>query len=146
MIKDGKYLDNHFHDDLVKAAALHILESWHPDPMPTWVTAIPSNRHPTLVPDFATRLAEQLNLPFHTVLHRIGDTREQKTMQNSSMQAKNVIGSLEIQQKIPTGPVLLIDDIIDSGWTLTMAGFLILSNGCSCVYPYALAQATGRNP
>jgi len=42
-------------------------------------------------------------------------------------------------------PVLLVDDIIDSGWTLTMAGYLLKKQGCGQVYPFTLAQATNRN-
>ena len=39
------------------------------------------------------------------------------------MQAKNVIGSLAIaREHVLPGPVLLIDDIVDSRWTLTVAG------------------------
>jgi ATP-dependent DNA helicase RecQ len=65
-------------------------------------------------------------------------------MQNSSMQARNVIGTLEIEGDIPKGPVLLIDDIVDSGWTLTMAGFLLRKKGSDIVYPFTLAKATGK--
>ena len=81
------------------------------------MTAIPSIRHPKLVPDFAARLAQKLGIPFQAVLHRADEAPEQKTMQNSTMQACNVIGTLAIDGNIPEGPVLLVDDIIDSGWT-----------------------------
>ncbi len=145
LVQTGKYQQDCFDNQLVKASAQLIKEEWHPDPFPCWITAIPSNRHPTLVPDFATRLARVLNIPFLPVLHRDGEAAEQKTMQNSAMQARNVIGSLTIAPGIPTDPVLLIDDIIDSGWTLTMAGYLLRSHGSGPVYPFTLAQATGRN-
>jgi len=84
-------------------------------------------------------------LPYLTILERINDAPEQKTMQNSSMQARNVINTLAIIHKIPDGPVLLVDDILDSGWTLTLAGYLLRTNGSGNVYPFTLAQATGRN-
>jgi len=60
------------------------------------------------------------------------------------MQAQNVINSLEVTGKIPRGPVLLIDDIIDSGWTLAIAGYLLRKAGSGVVYPFVLAKATGR--
>jgi ATP-dependent DNA helicase RecQ len=144
-VQIGKYQDNHFSDELVEAAAKFITESWCPFPFPVWVTAIPSNRHPTLVPDFAARLAHKLSIPYIQVLRRIKNHAEQKTMQNSTFQARNVLDTLEIETTIPIGPVLLIDDIIDSGWTLTMAGYLLRQQGCSAVYPFTLAKATGRN-
>jgi hypothetical protein len=56
-----------------------------PDPFPTWVTAVPSLRHPTLVPDFARKVGKcALGLPFHMVLEKTDDRPEQKTMANSS--------------------------------------------------------------
>lgn len=145
LVRNGKYQKGHFDDQLVQASAQMIQEAWQPDPFPAWVTAIPSNRHPALVPDFAARLAQELGIPFLPVLHRTGEAPEQKTMQNSAMQARNVIGTLGIAQSILGAPVLLVDDIIDSGWTLTMAGYLLRSHGSGPVYPFTLAQATGRN-
>jgi ATP-dependent DNA helicase RecQ len=89
-------------------------------------------------------LAARLDLPFQQILVRTEDPPEQKTMQNSTMQARNVLGSLTVKGTIPAGPVLLVDDIIDSGWTLTMAGWLLRTHGSGTVYPFTLAQATGR--
>jgi ATP-dependent DNA helicase RecQ len=145
LVRSGKYQHGHFDDELVDASAQMIQEVWQPDPFPTWVAAIPSNRHPALVPDFAARLAQKLSIPFLPVFHKAGEAPEQKTMQNSTMQARNVSGTLAINPPIPEGPVLLVDDIIDSGWTLTMAGYLLRSSGSGPVYPFTLAQATGRN-
>ena len=67
-------------------------ERWQPEPFPEWVTAIPSRRHPRLVYDFASRLANSLGIPFVAALVRSGDALEQKLMANSSMQARNVAG------------------------------------------------------
>lgn len=145
IVRNGKYMDGFFNEDLVNATYHLIKEVWQPDPSPTWVVAIPSLRHPDLVPDFAAQLAKKLQIPLLPILDRNGRAPEQKTMQNSTMQARNVIGTLIIKGKIPDEPLLLIDDIIDSGWTLTMAGFLLRKNGSGIVYPFTLAQATGRN-
>ncbi len=145
IVRDGKYVDGIFNEDLVNAAYRLIKEFWQPDPSPTWIVAIPSLRHPDLVPGFAAHLAKKLRIPLFPVLNRNGEAPEQKTMQNSTMQARNVIGTLTINEQVPDGPLLLVDDIIDSGWTLTMAGFLLRKNGSGIVYPFTLAQATGRN-
>ncbi len=145
LVRSGKYRDGRFSDELIDAAAHLIRDLWKPDPKPTWVTAIPSRRHPTLVPDLAQRVAAKLGLPFAPVLQRTQDAPEQKTLQNSSMQARNVLGTLAVKGSVPSGPVLLVDDILDSGWTLTMAGYLLRTQGSGVVYPFTLAQATGRN-
>jgi ATP-dependent DNA helicase RecQ len=144
MVQIGKYRDGYFHDDLVKAASHLIQDLWNPEPFPVWVASIPSTRHPKLVPDFASRLAESLGIQFHPVFTRTSKAPEQKTMQNSTMQARNVIGTISIDPQVPLGPVLLVDDIIDSGWTLTMAGYLLKTKGSGPVYPFTLAKATGR--
>ena len=143
LVRSGKYQEGNFSDELVVAAVNLIHDLWKPGL--EWVTAIPSHRHPHLVPDLAQRIARQLNLPFFGFLERMSDAPEQKTMQNSSMQARNVIGSLRINREVPPGSVLLVDDILDLGWTLAMAGYLLRTNGSGQVYPFTLAQATGRN-
>jgi len=38
--------------------------------------------------------------------------------------------------------VLLIDDIVDSKWTMTVCGKELRVNGAGLVYPFALASAT----
>lgn len=145
LVREGKYQEQHFCDQLVDASVDLILNQWRPDPMPEWITSIPSNRHPQLVPDFASRLAAKLGLTYCPILKRMGDAPQQKTMQNSFMQAKNVVNTLYIDSQVLNNPVLLVDDIIDSRWTLTMAGYLLRKNGSGIVYPFTLAKATGRN-
>jgi ATP-dependent DNA helicase RecQ len=103
-------------------------------------------RHPDLVPNFARRLADALNLPFHTVLSKTDNRPEQKTMANSTQQARNIDGSLAFcVEKLPRrGPLLLIDDMVDSRWTLTVSAWLLRTNGSGEVWPLALAE-TGTN-
>ncbi len=124
-VRLGKYRDRHFCDDLV-AACVELVRQWNPHPAPQWVTSIPSRRHPDLVPDFARRLAAALRLPFQIVLEKTDDRAEQKTMANSVQQARNIDGSLAINaSSVPAEPVLLIDDMVDSKWTLTVAAYLL---------------------
>ncbi|WP_372916268.1 helicase-related protein, partial [Sandarakinorhabdus sp.] len=140
LVSRGKYLDGRFSDDLVEAMAAMIRE-WNPQPAPTWVTAAPSLRRPELVPDFALRLASALGLPFHMILQRTDERPEQKTMANSTQQARNVDGALGLNATpIPAAPVLLVDDMVDSRWTLTVAAWLLRSHGAGPVHPVALAQ------
>jgi ATP-dependent DNA helicase RecQ len=141
LVRQGKHRDGRFADELVEACAAMVRE-WNPQPAPSWATCVPSLRHPDLVPDFAQRLAAALDLPFHKVLVRTENRPEQKTMANSSQQARNVDGSLSPSgEPIPRGPVLLIDDLVDSRWTLTVSAWLLRSNGSGEVLPMALSQA-----
>ena len=66
-------------------------------------------------------------------------------MANSVQQALNVDGSLDVVQAlILPGPVLLVDDMVDSRWTFTIATWLLRAHGGGEVFPFALANtATG---
>ena len=144
LVRIGKYPDKYFSDELVEACRNMVLE-WNPTPQPIWITCIPSRRHPDLVPNFAQRLAESLNIPFYDVLEKTDDRPEQKSMANSSQQARNVDGSLALKtDKLPDGHVFLIDDMVDSRWTITVATFLLRSNSSGEVFPLALAY-TGHD-
>jgi ATP-dependent DNA helicase RecQ len=140
LVRQGKYRDRRFADELV-AACVRLVREWNPQPAPAWVTCVPSLRHPDLVPDFARRLAAALNLSFHPVLEKTDDRPEQKTMANSTQQARNIDGSLwVIPGVLPTGSVLVVDDMVDSRWTFTVAAWLLRSHGSGDVWPLALAQ------
>lgn len=144
LVRQGKYHDGHFSDDLV-AACVKMIQEWNPQPSPAWVTCVPSLRHPELVPNFAQRLAAALGLPFHMVIAKTDARPEQKTMANSTQQARNIDGSLALNgQPIPPGPVLLVDDMVDSRWTLTVSAWLLRKSGSGAVWPIALSQ-TGHD-
>ena len=143
-VRNGKYGVGRFDDELVTASA-NLIREWTPEPAPTWVTCIPSRRHPNLVPDFAERLAVALGLPFSACLVKTDDRPEQKDMANSAQQARNVEGSLDFSQNpLLPGPVLLVDDMVDSRWTFTVAAALLRERGCGAVHPFALAYAGSR--
>ena len=138
LVQRGKYRDERFADELVDACA-KLVREWKPTPAPTWVTAVPSRRRPTLVPDFAERLAKALGLSFRVVLGRMQDHPEQKEMENSAYQARNVRESLVVNSEPVVDPVLLVDDIVDSRWTMTVAAYKLRSKGCRAVFPLALS-------
>jgi ATP-dependent DNA helicase RecQ len=140
LVRRGKYQDGRFADALVDACCA-MIHQWSPQPTPTWLTCIPSLRHPDLVPDFAKRLAATLGLRFHLVIEKTEDRPEQKGMKNSTQQARNIDGALALNgQPVPHGPVILVDDLVDSGWTFTVAAWLLRKSGSGEVYPVALAQ------
>jgi ATP-dependent DNA helicase RecQ len=144
MVRRGKYHDRKFSDELV-GACVKMIREWDPQPRPTWVTCVPSLRHPALVPDFAATLAVALGLPLRVVIARSDNRPEQKTMANSTQQARNVDGALVLNgQSMPRGPVLLVDDMVDSRWTLTVAAWLLRTGGSGDVHPMALSQ-TGHD-
>ncbi|MCY3554520.1 MAG: RecQ family ATP-dependent DNA helicase [Gemmatimonadetes bacterium] len=134
-----------FRDELVAAMAEMIEKRWQPHPKPEWVTWVPSIRQPTLVSDFAIRLAIQLQLPFVDAIHKITDNEPQKDQQNIFHQSKNLDGVFRISDQIPEGPAILVDDVIDSGWTMTVLTTLLRQAGAGSIYPVALASADSGN-
>lgn len=145
LVRRGKQQDGRFDDDLVAGAAEMIRNRWRPSPPPTWVTAVPSLRHPDLVPDFARRLAGALDIPFINVVRKTQERAAQKTMQNSLQQATNVAGVFEVDDAmVNEGPVLLVDDMVDSGWTFTVVAALLGEAGSGPVFPMALAVTSHR--
>ena len=137
--------NNYFRDELVDAFVEMIVSRWRPSPYPTWVTCIPSHRHPELVPSFAKRVADKLDLPFIEVIIKTRETAPQKEQENSYYQCRNLDGVFEINDAARRDePVLLIDDAIDSGWTLTIATALLRREGCGTVYPATLTSTTAN--
>jgi ATP-dependent DNA helicase RecQ len=105
------------------------------------VTAVPSLRNPGLVHDFAGRLAAALELPFRPVLTKRREAPPQSEMENSAQQADNVDGVFGVQPGTPLSPdpVILVDDIRASGWTLTEVSAVLRRAGAGPVYPFVLA-------
>lgn len=143
LVAQGKYQDSRFSDDLVQAC-VEMLQEWNPDPAPKWVTSIPSLIHPELVPDFAERLANALGLPFVPCIEKVCTNKQQKFMENSYQQVKNLDGAFQVTDQCLEGECLLVDDMVDSRWTFTVASALLLKAGCAAVYPMALALNSPR--
>lgn len=139
LVKGGKYEENHFDDALVQGT-IEMIRRWRLQPMPTWVTCVTSLTRPDLVPNFAQRLANKLNLPFKPAVIKVQHNRPQKEMNNSYQQAHNLDGVFKIDtNQINSGAVFLIDDMVDSGWTFTVIAALLRRAGSGQVFPVALA-------
>src|SRR6185436_8301989 len=120
-------------DELVKAS-VDLIRRWRPDPPVEWVTAVPSTTSP-LAGDFAARLAAELGLPFVDVVRRTRDAPAQREMENSAQQVRNVVGAFAVAGPVAAAPVLLVDDVVDSRWTLTAVGILLGEAGAGPVVP-----------
>ena len=144
LVRIGKQVHGEFDDQLVDASA-DLIKRWQPDPMPEWVTFVPSRRQPELVAGFAARLASRLGLVCKEVVFKVRDTEPQKSMQNSQQQYRNVQNVFEIRGPVPSGPVLLVDDFVDSRWSLTVVGMSLREAGAGSVLPFALADTAGRS-
>lgn len=120
------------------------LRRWKwPEGRPTWITAIPSVRRPQLVRQIAGELAGRANLPFIDIIYRTRDAPPNAHMSNSAHAAANVGGAFELRLPstgVPSGPVLVMDDTWQSGWTMTVVADLLRSIDVEAVYPFALRK------
>jgi ATP-dependent DNA helicase RecQ len=144
LVRSGKQRDQRYDDRLVESLA-EMLEEWQPTPPWQWLTAVPSLRHPELVSSLAARLAARLGIPYVAAVSKTSERPAQKTQQNSMHQERNVVGAFAVVAPVPDTPVLLLDDVVDSGWTMTEVGRLLRRAGSGSVYPVALASSAGRD-
>ena len=128
-----------FADQLVDAVVT-LLRKQPLEHVPEWVTCVPSRRHPQMVPALATRIAAALDIPFAPVVTSTRDTRPQAEMDNSAQQFANVDGAFGVTGTVRPGPVLVVDDIVDSRWTMTVVAALLRRQGSGPVIPLALAR------
>ncbi len=88
---------------------------------------------------FAKELASALKIEYFSPLKRTGRV-PQVAMANGVLKCKNAYESLSLaQDKVPQG-VLLIDELADSRWTLTVAAHLLSVGGAERVFPFTLAM------
>ena len=140
-VQKGKYVDGYFSDELVDAS-VKILSEFIKNNNIEWITPVTSKRHQQLVPDFAKRLADKLDIGYFEGIKKL-DAEEQKKFENSDGQYKNANDSFEIIQ-IKKENILLVDDMVDSRWTFTVCTIKMREMGSGDIYPFALANTAGR--
>ena len=143
LVKRDKYApQKRFCEELVgkSAAVLRPLVLEHGI---THVCCVPSLRS-NLVKNFAERLAASLGLQFADLLLKFS-AKQQKEMENSAYQCANAFRSFSVRENIPLPEkVLLVDDVVDSRWTMTVCGYRLMEAGCQEVYPFALADSSQK--
>jgi ATP-dependent DNA helicase RecQ len=132
--------------DALVTAAVELVQAWNPTPAPAAVCWVPSWRSPALVAGLAAEVAAALGLPAVDAVHRTAERPPQAAMENSAQQAANVLGAFAVDggalhdAGVGGCPVLLIDDTVDSRWTLTAVGRQLAAAGAGPVYPLVLAE------
>ena len=142
LVKQGKYSrEMRFSDELVGKSA-RLLRDLAGEAGVTTVTCVPSLRS-DLVLDFARRVAVSAGLHFIELIRK-SPARQQKEMENTAFQCRNAMNSFSVEAEQVPEKLVLIDDIVDSRWTMTVCGHLLSERGCQAVYPFALADSSSR--
>lgn len=144
LVRECKYQRGEFSGELIEVSCERLTKFIAENNI-TWITYIPSLNHPHLVKDFAESIALHFQLPIKDAIIKVRNTVEQKTLINSVQQFQNAYGSFECTDEVLEGNVLLIDDMVDSRWTLTVCSYKLLENGANEVYPFALSNTAGAS-
>jgi ATP-dependent DNA helicase RecQ len=125
-------------------AVVRVLAAWKWDRRPAAIVTIASSSRPQLVESLGAGLARVGRLP---LLGQVEDRRpgERAASHNSAQRVRQLwerFGlSPDLVAALPalTGPVLLVDDQVDTGWTMTIVTKLLREAGAPSVLPLALA-------
>jgi ATP-dependent DNA helicase RecQ len=129
--------------DGLRDAAFRVLADWPWAQRPASVVAIPSRRRPQLVESLARGLAAAGRLPFLGDLPISNGGPSGEPGGNSVYRLAGLWDRFDASGlDIPDGPVLLVDDIADSRWTLTVAARALRRAGATAVLPFTLAVRT----
>lgn len=134
-------------DDPVPAdvldALVRVLAGWGWEQRPVGVVGIGSRTRPHQLDHLSRRIAEIGRLPLLGTLSPTGE--RPAATENSAQRLAAVWEGLD-SATVPDlsgvdGPLLLVDDVVDSGWTMTVAARALRRAGAPEVLPLVLAVA-----
>ncbi|GAA3895295.1 RecQ family ATP-dependent DNA helicase [Leifsonia kafniensis] len=128
------------------AACIRVLADWNWDERPAAIVTVPSRRHPLLIESVARTFSEAGRLPWLGALEHAGGGPTGTSGGNSAYRLSNVWDRFVVGSELAAAleayagrPILLVDDIADSRWTLTVTGRALRRGGASAVLPFTLA-------
>ena len=125
--------------DVLKAAVA-VLAAWRWQTRPVAVMGLDSRSHPLLIGSLVDSLAGLGRMTNLGIL-RYRDGRRPVTAANSAYRVSALHDSWVVPEIVPPdGPVLLVDDVTDTGWTMTMGARVLRRAGVPEVLPFALAS------
>ncbi len=144
--EDGRPMDA----ELTPAIAqriIQVLAAWEWEERPAAVVSVPSLTRPRLVRQIAEGLARVGRMQDLGSLDLAPDARVLHGARNSAFRVAALADRFHVGEELATqlaalagAPVLLVDDEIDSRWTMTLAGRALRRAGSGPVLPLALAQ------
>jgi ATP-dependent DNA helicase RecQ len=125
-------------------AVVQVFAAWDWDSRPVAVVTAPSRTRPAMIAALGERIAATGKLAYLGSLDYLGSGppgRQHNSAQRLSALSRTltVPGPLRAALAETGGPVLLVDDWVDTGWTMTLAAKLLRGCGVPAVLPFALA-------
>jgi ATP-dependent DNA helicase RecQ len=130
-------------------AVVKVLAAWDWAQRPASVVTMPSRSRPALIGSLGSRISAigrltHLGALGYATPEGPGPRRHNSAQRLASLWRSIVVpDDLRAALTASDGPVLLIDDQIDTGWTMTVAAALLRDAGAPAVLPLALAAVTG---
>lgn len=127
-------------------AVLSTLRDWPWEERPVGVVAMPSLARPRLVGGTAAMIAERGRLPLLGTLDLDTSRPAAGPGGNSAFRLASVWDRWSVSPELTAtvvqapGPILLVDDLVDSRWSLTVAARTLRLAGAPAVLPFALAS------
>ncbi|WP_420174451.1 RecQ family ATP-dependent DNA helicase [Luteococcus sp. OSA5] len=131
-------------DDVLKAC-IPVLREWDWAERPVAVAHVPSRTRPELVASLASGLARLGRMTDLGALALADGGPTGEAGGNSAFRLAGIWGRIVVDEHLSRqlagvqGPVLLVDDLVDSRWTMTVAAAALREAGASAVLPFALA-------
>ena len=125
-------------------ALVTVLAAWDWEDRPSAVATLPSRTRPLLIESLGQRIAGLGRLPYLGAL-AYADGGPGPRRHNSAQRLRSVWNALTVPAALAAalaaldGPVLLIDDRIETGWTIAVAAKLLREAGAPAVLPLVLA-------
>ncbi|MEU8139293.1 RecQ family ATP-dependent DNA helicase [Streptodolium elevatio] len=131
--------------DDVFNAVVQVLASWGWERRPAGVVTMASRTHGLLIDSLGARLSEVGRLPFLGRIEYAPGAEPAPARSNSAQRLRALAGAFTVPPGLAAavaavdGPILLVDDRVDSGWTVTVAARLLRRAGAAEVLPLVLA-------
>ncbi|MFE3097225.1 RecQ family ATP-dependent DNA helicase [Streptomyces sp. NPDC059248] len=113
---------------------------------PVGVVTVASRTRPVLIESLGARIAEIGRMPLLGSVEYAGDGTDGRPSRTNSAQRVRALhdafvvpAPLAAALTAAEGPVLLVDDFSDTGWTLAVASRLLRTSGAKGVFPLVLA-------
>ena len=135
--------------DQLMEAVVKVLAAWDWSQRPAGVLTVPSRTRPVLITSLGQRIAQVGRLPHLGSLGYASPDGPGPRRHNSAQRLRSLWHALTVPDELRealgrlTGPLLLIDDRIETGWTMTIAAKQLREAGAPAVLPLAFAVTTG---